>query len=392
MSGRRRSQPPWRQSVVASEEFSFLAPNLAVLGDFGFAIAFDDRGAIISVTGEVDGGTAPTLAWILRALADAGHARVVLDLGQVTFFGGSGLGLVSVASLRLDSVGGTLTIRGASTAVRRMFALPGIGVAAGVTFSSAPHSDLGAEQQIGDRTEILASPQSLRSDLIGSVATLTTTKVIDAALQMVTMLATATVDGADGVSVTLARGGHMVTVASSNDTVLRMDEHQYRTGEGPCLAAASQGHWFHVESLAEEQRWPDFVPLAIDEGIASVLSTPLLVAERPLGALNIYSTTDRAFGLMQQELAALFATQAATILTNAGVDLLNADFATRISKALLAREVIAHAQGVLMARYRVDRGEAAAKLHRAARSARISVVAHATDVVASTHDDVDPGS
>ena len=377
---------------MASQESAFLAPEPALPGDFGIAIAFDDPVAIVSVTGDVDGGTASTLASVLGALPDAGHVRVVLDLARVNFFGGSGLGLVSVASLRLDSVGGTLTIRGASTTVRRMFALPGVGVAAGVKFAIAAHSELGSEQRAGDRTAILASPQALRSDLIRSVAAATNTKVIDAALQMVTVLAAATVDGADGVSVTLARGGHMVTAASSNDTVLRMDQHQYRTGEGPCLAAASQGHWFHVESLAEEQRWPDFVPLAIDEGIASVLSTPLLVAERPLGALNIYSTSDHAFGLEQQELAALFATQAATILTDAGVDLDNADFATRISKALLAREVIAHAQGVLMARHRVDRGEAAAKLHRAARSAEISVIAHATDVVASTQDDVDPGS
>lgn len=377
---------------MASKEAPFPAPEPAAPAVFGIDIAFEDPLTIISVTGEVDSGTAPTLASVLGAIADAGHVRIVLDLAQVTFFGGSGIGLVSMASLRLDSAGGTLTIRGASKAVRRMFDLPGVGVAAGVTFASAPHSDLGAEQRDGDRTATVVSPQAARSDLARSVAAPTSTKMIDAALRMVTVLAAATVDGADGVSVTLARGGHMVTVASSNDTVLRMDEHQYRTGEGPCLAAASEGHWFHVESLAEEQRWPDFVPLAIDEGIASVLSTPLLVAERPLGALNIYSTTDRAFGLVQQELASLFATQAATILTDAGIDVDNANFAKRISAALIAREVIAQAQGVVMARQHLQKGEAAGALHRSARSAKISVLAHATDVVASTHDDADPGS
>ncbi len=377
---------------MASKGSAFLAPQSTSIGDSGIDIAFGENGAVVSVTGDVDECSADTLASVLGALAGAGHIRVVLDFARVTFFGGSGLGLVSVVSLRLDSLGGTLTIRGASTAVRRLFALPGVGVAAGVAFESAQHSDLGAEQRAGDRTAILASPPASGVDLIRSVAAPNSTKVVDAALHLVTVLASATVDGADGVSVTLARGGHMVTAASSNDTVLRMDEHQYRTGEGPCLAAASEGRWFHVESLAEEQRWPDFVPLALSEGIASVLSTPLLVAEQPLGALNIYSATERAFGLEQQQLAALFATQAATILTDAGVDRINTDFATRMFEALLAREVIAQAQGVLMARQNVGRAEAAAALHRAARAAEISVLAHATDIVASTHDDADTGS
>ncbi len=371
---------------MASKESAFQAPQPTPLGDFGIDIAFDDNVTIVSVTGDVDECSVATLASMLGALADAGHIRLVLDLARVTFFGGAGLGLVSVASRRLDSLGGTLAIRGASAAVRHLFAIPGVGVAAGVAFASSRHSDLGAEQRAGDRTAILASPQPSRSDLIRSVAPANSTKVIDAALQLVTVLAAATVDGADGVSVTLARSGLLVTAAATNDTVLRMDEHQYRTGEGPCLAAAAQGHWFHVESLAEERRWPDFVPLALQEGIASVLSTPLLVAERPLGALNIYSTTEHAFGLEQQQLAALFATQAATILTHGGVDLINSDFSTRISEALHAREVIAHAQGVVMARQHVDRAVAAAALHHAARSAEISVFAHATDVVASTHD------
>ena len=371
---------------MARNESALLEP--ASLGHFGIAISFSDKDAIVSVIGEVDGLTAPTLASLLGALADAGHGRVVLDLARVTFFGGAGLGLVSLASLRLDSLGGALTIGEASTPVRRLFAIPGVGVAEGVTFESAKRSDLGAEQHAGDRTVILASPPPFRADLIRSVAAPASIKVIDAALQLVTVLAAATVDGADGVSVTLARSGRMVTAASSNDTVLRMDEHQYRTGEGPCLAAAAQGHWFHVESLADEPRWPNFVPLALNEGIASVLSTPLLVAERPLGALNIYSVTERAFGLEQQQLAGLFATQAATILTDAGIDLVNSDFATRMSGALIAREVIAQAQGVLMARHHVSRDEAAAALHRSARSAEVSVLVHATEVVASTHDDI----
>ena len=158
-------------------------------------------------------------------------------------------------------------------------------------------------------------------------------------------------DGADGVSVTLERNGRLATVASSNDTVMRMDDHQYETGEGPCLSAAAEGHWFHIESLAAEKRWPAFVPLAEKEGIASILSTPLMTAERPVRALNIYSNTDRAFAAQQQEVAALFASHASAILTDARV--FDEQLGKPLADALLARQTIARAQGALMARYHI---------------------------------------
>ena len=67
----------------------------------------------------------------------------------------------------------------------------------------------------------------------------------------------------------------------------------------------------------------------------------------------------------------------------------NANFAKRISAALLAREVIAQAQGVVMTREHVSSSEAAAILHRLARTAGLSVLAQATEVAASTLDGSD---
>jgi len=85
----------------------------------------------------------------------------------------------------------------------------------------------------------------------------------------------------------------MGTVAATDDTVAQMDRDQYATGQGPCLAAAGEGHWFHVESVDEEGRWPDFVPRARAGGIGSILSTPLMATGgRSVGALNIYSRTE----------------------------------------------------------------------------------------------------
>ena len=257
--------------------------------------------------------------------------------------------------------------------------------------SDRDEAPLGAEEQAGDHSRaVIGKKAGLASDVarVGSIPA--SRAVIDGALRLVTALVSETVEGADGVSVSLERHGGLITVAASNDTVRRMDDHQYGTGEGPCLAAAAEGHWFHIESLAEESRWPTFVPRAIGEGIASILSTPLMSTDRPLGALNIYSNTERAFGPRQQELVALFATQASGILVDAGADVTDEQLAERIIDALTARETIAHAQGVLMARENITAGAAAAKLHRAARTAAVTVLQHAADVVASTAQDPEP--
>jgi hypothetical protein len=66
--------------------------------------------------------------------------------------------------------------------------------------------------------------------------------------------------------VTLSRHGQMTTVASSDETIAQTDRDQYATGQGPCLAAAAEGRGFHVESLAAETRWPEFIPRAIQGG------------------------------------------------------------------------------------------------------------------------------
>lgn len=208
--------------------------------------------------------------------------------------------------------------------------------------------------------------------------------LLDAALRLVTSLARATVSGADGVSVTLMRSGEMATVAASDETVRRMDEHQYATSEGPCLAAAADGHSYHSDFLLEEERWPAFVPRAVEEGIASILSTPVLVSNLSVGALNIYSRTGGSFGPVEREVAALFAAHAADILGEVAV--LDEHHGLRITEALTAREVIAMAQGVHMARLGVSAEAAAGELYQAARAKEITVRAEALAVLSSIRD------
>jgi hypothetical protein len=111
------------------------------------------------------------------------------------------------------------------------------------------------------------------------------------------------------------------------------------------------------------------------------LSSPLTTPARSVGALNIYSNSEGAFGPAQLTLAELFAEQASGIVN---ASLTDQEAGARLVQALADREVIAHAQGVLMGRHRMSADDAAAALFRAARDAKLTVREHAANVVAST--------
>jgi hypothetical protein len=105
--------------------------------------------------------------------------------------------------------------------------------------------------------------------------------------------------------------------------------------------------------------------------------------QRPIGALNIYSKAERAFGPPEQELAALFATHVAGILLDAGADIPDDETTSRIQEALRSRQTIARAQGVLMERRHVSAEQAAALLHSTSRADEVNVYDHAANVLAT---------
>jgi len=162
-----------------------------------------------------------------------------------------------------------------------------------------------------------------------------------------------------------------------------MDASQYATGEGPCVDASAEGRRFHTASLAAEARWPVFVPTARALGISAILSSPLTGNGKPVGALNIYSRHAGAFGPADQQLAAVFASEASTLLSAAAGDM-DEVVIGRLESALRTRHVIALAQGVLMERHAIDEDSAHRLLRRSSARTRRPVHQGATDIVVST--------
>ncbi|MCW2671341.1 MAG: hypothetical protein JWO27_3238 [Frankiales bacterium] len=303
--------------------------------------------AVLRLAGEIDVAVHEPFQLLLDEVARLGASQVVVDVTGVTFCDAYGLGLLVVAANRLQRTGTQLSVRGADANLFRLFQL----------------SDLVSLL----RVERPPSSEALLRGLHKSREAAHAQAVLTATLQLVATMTQAVVHGADGASITLPANGTFQTVAASNDTVLEMDHDQYETGEGPCLDAARTGVRYLATSLDDEARWPVFVPRARARGIRSILSTPLNVRVGPLGALNLYSRSVSAFSATETDWADQFASEAATVLSTAQATASPEGLDAQVRQALLSREVIALAQGVMMERYSMSAPTARAALRRESR-------------------------
>jgi anti-anti-sigma factor len=362
-----------------------VTPLDAPLARFGVAASFEGDLALLGLRGEIDASSARVVGAFFEALAASGYPSVVLDIAELDSLDAAGLAVVASAAGTLVGAGGGLTIRSSSTDVARVLDITWLSDLIGIELSPG-RNHLGPEQE----RRLSAPPPGLgqagsAEDPMTVTAIPTNEDVVDSALGLVVALARATVGGADGASVTLRRHGRLATVAASDQTILDMDADQYATGEGPCVDAAIEGRWFHAESLEAEPRWPAFTPKARALGISAILSSPLLVRDRPVGALNMYSRTATAFEIEDQKLAGVFATEASNVLAAAGVDIADDQLAGRFRLALRTREIIAEAQGVIMEREDIGDKEAFDVLRRSSGLSGKPLREEARDVIGSTH-------
>jgi anti-anti-sigma factor len=355
------------------------------VGEFEVTVGFQGEQALLGVRGELDVLTAPVLGAFFDAVIASGFLSVVVDFAELDFADLAGLRVVASAASRVVASGGGLTIRSPSTMVAKILDITHLNQLVRLESPSQPHERLGPEQSwLAPESVLRSEPPHAIHDLRKVSSIPADNDVVDGALRLVVALARATVGGADGVSVSLRRRGRLVTVAASDQTISDMDANQYATGERPCVDASVEGRWFHAASLDDEARWPTFTPRAKALGINAILSSPLLTEDRPVGALNIYSRNAATFTPKDQELAAMFATEASVILTSAGVDVSDDQLALRLFEALRMRQIIALAEGVIMERENVSEERAYSALREFSQKSGQPLRERAQDVVAST--------
>lgn len=184
------------------------------------------------------------------------------------------------------------------------------------------------------------------------------------ALPRVAAGAAAVVPGVRDAGVAVRLRDELSCAAHTTETAEAVDRTQIRMAEGPCIDAIAGAHTVTLTDAATEARWPRFVPEAVRHGVRASLSVPL-TSTSPVGAVNLHLTghalDDPSRRRRIQRSAGLFVAYASLALT--AVDRLE-----RLEGALVRRDVIGQAKGMLMHRYDVDADEAFARLRRASQT------------------------
>jgi len=215
---------------------------------------------------------------------------------------------------------------------------------------------------------------------------------LEALLDLCVSVARATL-AIEGASVTLLRPerGWFETLNATSPEIDHIDSLQYKTGQGPCMQASTTGSVVHAVLAEEPIRWPEFTAVALEHGMASVLSTPLAVRGKVIGALNLYDTHADAFGPQEVATAGRFAAQASVVLANA-VAFMSSELANQsLQRALATRDLIGQAKGVLMARSNMTADEAFDVLRRASQRTNRKLHDIATEVVTHAGNPPAPG-
>ena len=169
-----------------------------------------------------------------------------------------------------------------------------------------------------------------------------------------------------GIS-TIDDRGNIETRAQTGKLVKQLDDLQYGLGEGPCMEALRAGRVVEAPHIRHDQRWPRYVPAAVQLGLKSQFAVQLyLDDEGTIGGLNIYSTDTTQVTEENVATAEVFATHAA--LTLGKVRQLD-----QLRDAIETRQLIGEAVGLLMANYQLDPTRAFAFLARVSSQRNVKV-------------------
>lgn len=167
---------------------------------------------------------------------------------------------------------------------------------------------------------------------------------------------------ADGASLTTLQQQGPTVGASSDPWARSLDELQFAEHEGPCLDCTRTGNVFRVRDLADDTRWPNWGPRAVEQGARSVVSLPMTAEGRRIGALNLYSRTPDAFDAEAASVAEVIAAHAGLASQVAASFFAHRDLGEQLRDAMRSREVIEQAKGALMATRQLGADEAFALL------------------------------
>ena len=172
---------------------------------------------------------------------------------------------------------------------------------------------------------------------------------------------------------------HGPTVAVSDDIARRLDQLQRTLDEGPVIDVMSPSSPEIVLTReATADRWPEFVPRARALGMTAAVAIRLCWGGRVIGALGIYAT--RGTGI-RPEIVAL----AETVATHTAATAVLAAKVKDLEQAMLTRQQIGQAVGILMERYDLDPDSAFNYLRRVSQDHNVKIRILADELARKGH-------
>ncbi|WP_338074946.1 GAF and ANTAR domain-containing protein [Kineococcus vitellinus] len=178
-----------------------------------------------------------------------------------------------------------------------------------------------------------------------------------AVMDRVVAAAAALVPGAEDATLTRVRARRVFSAAASGERGRGLDELQDQVGQGPCLDTLFHQEVTHVADLSTDERWPELAARAGEVDLRSMLCFRLYVAGDNLGALDVVSGVPGAFGEESEEVGQLFVAHAASALAAS-------EQVENLRVAVVSRDVIGQAKGILMERHKITADQAFALLSR----------------------------
>ena len=192
------------------------------------------------------------------------------------------------------------------------------------------------------------------------------TSAVDALLRS----STHAVPGVGHVSISLLeRGGAVRMLAATGEVARQLDELQFALHEGPSVDALHGDEplvGLRAGCPDDLARWPEVARRAVSFGLSGVLSVRMVWERKTVGVLTLGS--ERASGLPRETvlLASSFAAHAAATVGLARKS-------EQLELAMVARQEIGQAVGILMERYGLSADAAFAYLRRLSQTTNVKL-------------------
>jgi hypothetical protein len=218
-------------------------------------------------------------------------------------------------------------------------------------------TDSGAHvaQHLADIARVLLAP--------GSVAE---------TLSLIVTMSVASIDGCDEAGLSELTPQGVMSVPSS-PLVADLDQLQTSLGEGPCLDILAGRDSVYADDLSDSSTWPRFGSSAAQAGMRSALAYRLFAGSGTLGALVMYARLPGAFNATDRAQGLIFAAHASMALSVAQNQASERGRTSNLQTALLSREIIGQAQGILMERERITADQAFDLLRRSSQHLNVKL-------------------